>query len=76
MTRIPSGRHQPNILRTPDKKPADFRATNQSQSNAGTYDERGGGSRTKKIVGWSIALILAVVVVTTIVDAIAGRTLL
>lgn len=38
-------------VRIPEKKPDDFRATSQKQSNAGFYDDRGGdlgGNRLKK----------------------------
>lgn len=63
---------QPNIVRKPEKKPADFRATSQQQSNAGTYDDRG-GDRFKKVLLWAVILILAAAVITIIVDVIAGR---
>lgn len=72
MPKLPSPRHQPNILREPDKKAADFRATNQSQSNAGTYDDRG-GNRSKKVLAWVIAILVVALVITFVVDAIAGR---
>ena len=67
--------YQPNILRKPDKKPQDFRATSQAQSNAGMYDERGGG-RLKKVLALVAVLAIVAVVATMIVDAVAGRDLL
>ena len=62
---------QPNIVRKPEKKPDDFRATSEQQSNAGTYDERG-GNRTRKVVTWIIAGVIVAVAVAIIVEVIAG----
>lgn len=73
MTGNSSPPYQPNILRTPDKKPIDFRATTQQQSNAGTYDERGGDTKVKKIVTWTVVTVLVALVVTLVIDAVAGR---
>lgn len=33
--------HPLKPVREPDRKPVDFRATSQKQSNAGFYDDRG-----------------------------------
>ncbi len=68
--------HQPNILRKPDKKPADFRATSQQQSNAGTYDDRGGDGRIKKILVAIAVVLIVALLATFLVDAIAGRDVL
>ncbi len=64
--------HQPNILRKPDKKPVDFRATSQQQSNAGTYDERG-GNRLKIAVAIVVLVVVIGLAATFIIDAFAGR---
>ncbi len=63
--------HQPNIVRKPDKKPVDFRATSQKQSNAGTYDDRG-GDRLKKVMLWVVAIVIVALIATFILDAVSG----
>lgn len=72
MPKLPSPRHQPNIVRIPHKKPNDFQATSQQQSNAGIYDARG-GDRLKKVLLWVVILVIVALVVTFVVDAIVGR---
>lgn len=71
MTGNSSPPHQPNIVRTPEKKAVDFRATSQQQSNAGTYDERG-GDRFKKVLAWIVGLLLVAIVATIVIDAVTG----
>ena len=65
---------QPTIVRTPIKKPADVRATNQSQSERGAYDERG-GDRLKKGLLWVTGLTGIAIAATIVVDIVAGRGL-
>lgn len=75
MTRLPNPRPQPNIVRIPHKKPSDFRATSQQQSDDGIYDVQG-GDRLKKILLWVVVFAIVALIVTVIVDAIAGRPIL
>lgn len=71
---MPSGRRQPDVVRTQDKKPADVHATNQQQSSRGHYDSRG-GDRFKKFLLWGVALFLILVVVLMVIDVATGKGL-